>query len=119
MTRPILNAKSYSCTYTNSSVPIVKCAYSTIDNANGMNTSEHNDRDRIENLVAVLDGYFDGGAQHLNVNVLSKEKLRDALENPHLYPNLTLRISGYAVNITSLTSEQRQDILSRTFHDKM
>lgn len=103
------------------SVSPVKCAYSVKGEGSDCNCTDTDKaiQGKVDNLVAVLDGYFENCAHHLNVNVLSKEKLRDALENPHMYPNLTLRISGYAVCIGSLTPEQRKDILSRTFHDKM
>ncbi len=75
--------------------------------------------DRITNLVAALDGYFGKNAQHLNVNVLNRELLQDAMENPEEYPQLTIRVSGYAVNFTRLSREQQQEVLSRSFHDSM
>ncbi|GAF02643.1 formate C-acetyltransferase [Saccharicrinis fermentans] len=75
--------------------------------------------DRIENLVAALDGYFEKNAQHLNVNVLNRELLKDAMENPEEYPQLTIRVSGYAVNFTRLSREQQQEVLSRSFHESM
>ncbi|HBT59693.1 MAG TPA: formate C-acetyltransferase [Acholeplasmataceae bacterium] len=72
---------------------------------------------KVENLVNILDGYFTGGGYHLNVNVLVREKLIEAMNNPHLYPNLTIRVSGYAVNFALLTDEQKRDVIARTFHE--
>ncbi len=77
------------------------------------------EEDRIEKLVAVLDGYFIQSAHHLNVNVLNRQKLIDAMENPALYPSLTIRVSGYAVNFNKLTRDKQLEVISRTFHEKM
>ena len=76
--------------------------------------------DRIENLVSMMDGYFTPqGGQHLNVNVFNRELLEDAMENPEKYPQLTIRVSGYAVNFVRLTREQQLDVLSRTINSRM
>ena len=94
-----------------------------ISNTQTINPSAlgHDDNERVKNLVQVLDGYFDQGAHHLNVNVFGVEKLKDAMEHPEKeeYANFTIRVSGYAVKFIDLTREQQLDVISRTCHERL
>lgn len=92
----------------------ISCTFNiTPDSVGGTPEEQH------KNLVSILDGYFSQKAHHLNVNVLNREQLIDAMENPNKYPNLTIRVSGYAINFNTLSKDQQKEVISRTFHNRM
>ena len=92
----------------------VSNTFSIVPNALGKSAQE-----RVTNLVSILDGYFVQGAHHLNVNVMDRQVLLDAMEHPEQYPTLTIRVSGYAVNFNRLSREQQLEVIKRTFHESV
>ncbi len=102
-------------------LPYVDCCQDGVSNTFSIvpNSLGKNMENRINNLVNMLDGYFIKGAQHLNVNVLDREKLIDAMNNPEKYPTLTVRVSGYAVNFNRLSRAHQEEVIARTFHEKI
>ncbi|WP_028828426.1 formate C-acetyltransferase [Proteocatella sphenisci] len=92
----------------------ISCTFSIVPQALGKTEAESR-----ENLSSIIDGYFAQNAHHINVNVLEREKLVEAYKNPHLYPNLTIRVSGYAVNFVKLSKDQQIEVIKRTFHERV
>ena len=102
-------------------IPYCDCCQDGISNTFSIipNALGHDMTSRVKNLVGILDGYFVQGAQHINVNVLDREKLIDAMNHPDKYPTLTIRVSGYAVNFNKLSRAHQEEVIARTFHEKI
>ncbi len=102
-------------------IPYCNCCQDGVSNTFSIvpNSLGKDEKSRVKNLVGVLDGYFAQGAQHINVNVLNREKLIDAMNNPNKYPTLTIRVSGYAVNFNKLSRAHQEEVIARTFHEKL
>ena len=102
-------------------IPYCNCCQDGVSNTFSIvpNSLGKDEKTQIKNLVGVLDGYFVQGAQHINVNVLNREKLIDAMNNPNKYPTLTIRVSGYAVNFNKLSRAHQEEVIARTFHEKL
>ena len=101
-------------------IPFCDCCQDGISNTFSIvpDALGKNEAEQIDNLVAILDGYFVQGAQHINVNVFNRDLLVDAMNNPWKYPNLTIRVSGYAVNFNKLDRAHQEEVIARTFHEK-
>jgi formate C-acetyltransferase len=101
-------------------VPYCDCCQDGISNTFSIvpDALGHSDDEQQKNLVSILDGYFNQKAQHINVNVFNRELLIDAMNNPWKYPNLTIRVSGYAVNFNKLDRAHQEEVIARTFHEK-
>ena len=102
-------------------IPYCDCCQDGVSNTFSIipNALGHDLDSRVNNLVQILDGYFVQGAQHINVNVLDREKLIDAMDHPDKYPTLTIRVSGYAVNFNKLSRAHQEEVIARTFHEKI
>ena len=101
-------------------IPFKDCCQDGISNTFSIVPSAlgNNEEEQVNNLVSILDGYFAQGAQHINVNVFNRDLLIDAMNNPWKYPNLTIRVSGYAVNFNKLDRAHQEEVIARTFHEK-
>ena len=102
-------------------IPYASCCMDGISNTFSIvpDALGHSLLERQDNLISIIDGYFKQGAQHLNVNVLNRQMLIDAMNDPFKYPNLTIRVSGYAVNFNRLNRKQQEEVISRTFHERI